>query len=77
MALRIRIGYEHPDSLLAYPDAHNLSKWGARQKTVEARSRFSPNARSVQLAQDVLRAADLPYLRDKNVRELLRRHILR
>lgn len=30
-----------------------------------------------ELAQDVLRTADLPYLRDESICELLRRHILR
>ena len=41
------------------------------------RSRFASNVRSEQLAEDVLRTADLPHLGDENVCELLRRHILR
>ena len=56
---------------------HNLSAWAEPQRTVEARSRFAPNVRLEQLAQDVLRPADLPHLRDENVCEFLRRHILR
>ena len=34
----IRIGYEHPDSLLTYPEAHNLSRSAQPIQTIIARS---------------------------------------